>query len=498
MSVLFARHSPTPKYVRSPGAAAICGALMIVLLVGLAGTSRARSVATCKRGERRSAGHHCKRTRGGEAVTLRKQLRKKKSKVKRKQVSRGAVGPPVGSLKAIDLSLPPTSGQQLFATAPVEGPPDMDPPPPGGLPTEAPTVEVPPVETPPVEAPPVEVPPVETPPVEIPPVEIPPVEIPPVEVPPVETPLVEKGFRFFSSTSFWNEAVPADATLDPSSASVVAALDEQELSEQSGVHRPAINTTGWSVPIYTVPADQPLVRVALVNNSSAALQAAWNAVPLPADAHPAAGTDEHLVVWQPSTDRMWEFWRLEKIGDDWRASWGGAMQEVTAGKGVYGAGSWAGASTSWGATASSLPLVGGLITLEDLKRGTIEHALAISVPSVRMDSYASPAQRTDGGSSAPFSLPEGAHLRLDPSLNLAALHLPRMTLLMAEAAQRYGIFVRDTASNIAFYGQDPTPTGSNPYTGQHGYFDGQVTSSLLAAFPWSHLQLLKMELHAVR
>ena len=493
MSVLFAWHSPTPKYVRSPGAAAICGALMLVLLVSLAmarpalakaGTSaRARSVATCKRGERRSAGHHCKRTRGGEAVTLRKQLRKKRSKVKRKQVSRDAVGPSVGSLKALDLSLPPTSGQQLFATAPAEGPPDKDSSPPGGPPTEAPPVKVPPVETPPVEVPPVEVPPVETPPVEIPPVEFPP---------------VERGFRFFSPTSFWNEAVPADATLDPSSASVVAALDEQELSEQSGVHRPAINTTGWSVPIYTVPADQPLVRVALVNNASAALQAAWNAVPLPADAHPAAGTDEHLVVWQPSTDRMWEFWRLEKTGDDWRASWGGAMQEVTAGKGVYSAGSWAGASTSWGATASSLPLVGGLITLEDLKLGTIEHALAISVPSVRMGSYASPAQRTDGGSSAPFSLPEGAHLRLDPSLNLAALHLPRMTLLMAEAAQRYGIFVRDTASNIAFYGQDPTPTGSNPYTGQHGYFEGQVTSSLLASFPWSHLQLLKMELHAVR
>ena len=41
------------------------------------------------------------------------------------------------------------------------------------------------------------------------------------------------------------------------------------------------------------------------------------------------------------------------------------------------------------------------------------------------------------------SLPEGAHLRLNPNLNLAALHLPRLTLMIAEAAQRYGIFVRD-------------------------------------------------------
>jgi hypothetical protein len=219
-------------------------------------------------------------------------------------------------------------------------------------------------------------------------------------------------------------------------------------------------------------------------------------VPLPPEAHPATGTDGHLVVWQPSTDRMWEFWRLEKVGEGWRASWGGAMQDVSANKGVYGAEAWSGATTSWGASASSLPIAGGLVTLEDLERGEIDHALALSVPNVRGGVFAWPAQRTDGGSKAQFSLPEGAHLRLDPSLDLASLHLPRFTLLLAQAAQRYGIFVRDIASNLAFYGQDPTPTGTNPYTGSHGYFEGQPTAKLLASFPWSHLQLLQAELHA--
>ncbi len=111
-------------------------------------------------------------------------------------------------------------------------------------------------------------------------------------------------------------------------------------------------------------------------------------------------------------------------------------------------------------------------------------------------SMSSPAHRTDGSSTEPFSLPEGAHLRLDPRLDLAALHLPRLTLMMAEAAQRYGIVVRDTAGNVAFYGQDPTPTGTNPYTGVHGYYEGKTPQQLLAAFPWSHLQVLKMELHS--
>jgi hypothetical protein len=172
------------------------------------------------------------------------------------------------------------------------------------------------------------------------------------------------------------------------------------------------------------------------------------------------------------------------------------MQAVSANHGVYGPEAWSGATTSWGASASSLPIAGGLITLEDLERGEINHALAIAVPNVREGVYASPAQRTDGYSTELSSLPEGAHLRLDPTLDLAALHLSPFTLMVAEAAQRYGIFVRDRASNIAFYAQDPTPTGTEPYRGSHGYFEGKSPSQLLASFPWSHLQLLKMELHA--
>jgi hypothetical protein len=68
--------------------------------------------------------------------------------------------------------------------------------------------------------------------------------------------------------------------------------------------------------------------------------------------------------------------------------------------------------------------------------------------------------------------------------------------MIARAAQRYGIFIRDGAGSIAFYAQDPTPTGTNPYTGPGGYFEGSYPSKLLSSFPWSELELLKMELHS--
>ncbi len=306
-------------------------------------------------------------------------------------------------------------------------------------------------------------------------------------------------FRFFSPTSFWNTPLKASAPLDPKSAGLTRVLDAQAAAGQRAGDGPGINTTSWSVPVYTVPAGQPTVSVTLDRVPAVpALQAAWAAVPLPADAQPAVGTDAVLAVWQPSTDRLWEFWRLVRGEAGWQASWGGAMQDVSSNLGVYGPKAWPGAEPSWGSSASSLSIVGGLITLEDLERGQIDHALSMAIPAPRAGVYASPARRTDGRSSNPLSLPEGAHLRLAPSLDLAALHLPRLTLMIAEAAQRYGIFVRDTAAHVTFFAQDPPSTGTNPYVGRRGYFEGHAPNQLLASFPWSHLQVLKMELHRGR
>jgi hypothetical protein len=306
----------------------------------------------------------------------------------------------------------------------------------------------------------------------------------------------EAPFRFFSPSGFWNRPLKVHTRLDRGSAQIVRAFDKEVVAEESE-GGPNIDAARWSVPIYAVPGNEPTVRVKLLNGSRT-LQAAWDAVPLPANAQPAAGTDKHLVVWQPSTDRLWEFWHLERTAAGWQSPWGGAMRNVSSNPGVYGPEAWPGADTGWGGSASSLSLAGGLITLEDLQMGVINHALAMAIPNVRAGVYASPAQRDDGVSSSPLSLPEGAHLRLDPALNLAALHLPRFTLMIAEAAQRYGIFVRSEAANVVLYSQDPVSTGTEPYTGPGGYFEGKYPSQLLASFPWSHLQLLKMDLHRSR
>ncbi len=316
---------------------------------------------------------------------------------------------------------------------------------------------------------------------------------------PTEPPPTSDGepFRFFSPTSVWNEPLSNQTEIDPSSKAVVNQFASEVAGAEASGEGPWINTTNWSIPVYTVPANQPTVSVQLTNHApEATLSSAWSAVPLPANAIPAVGTDGTLIVWQPSSDKLWEFHRLVHEDDgNWSATWGGAMMNVSANRGAYGPEAWPGARSWWGISASSLSLVGGLISFEDFAKGQINHALEMAIPNIRGEVYASPAERSDGKSANPLALPEGARLRLNPALNLASLHLPRVTMMLAEAAQRYGIVVTDFARVPEIFAQDPIPTGTNPYAGPHGYFEGKYPDQLLASFPWGQLELVKMALH---
>jgi hypothetical protein len=346
-----------------------------------------------------------------------------------------------------------------------------------------------------------------------------PVQLSPGTPQPGQSPL---GTDFFASNSVWNSPLSPTAALDPNSAAMVTQLATTAAQEGAAGTGPFVQTYSYSTPIYIVGASQPTVEVAVDTDQNStwvhSLQGAFNAVPLPANAQPAAGTDSQLTVYQPSTDRMWEFWDMRHLSDGWHARWGGAIQSTSKSPGFYSTNSWPGALPVWGASATSLPLVAGTMTLADLRSGQINHALAMSLPYPRQGVFVWPAQRSDGTGTLPNSIPEGAHLRLNPSLNIPAMHLPKIVEMMALAAQRYGIIVRDqTHANIGFFAEDPTQYGAVPYTASDPYFgqfrdangtpdpvhgrpdpnalfDGMWPSTFMSYFPWSDLQVLNMGL----
>jgi hypothetical protein len=309
--------------------------------------------------------------------------------------------------------------------------------------------------------------------------------------------------RLFATDSVWNRALGRHAPIDRSSPELVGAFVESVREEIRRGIGPWIATWEYSTPIYRVPRDQPAVRVALDDGTRSwrrTLQAAYEQVPIPPGAKAARGTDGHLTVWQPSTDRLWEFWHARQDASGaWHASWGGAIERVSESPGYYTNDSWPGSGPNWGASATSLPVAAGTMTIEDLRRGRIDHALAIALPYPRKDIYAWPAQRTDGTGTSPNSIPAGAQLRIDPELDLDKLEMPRITRIMAGAVQRHGMIVRDrTGHALQFYAEDPAQYGYNPYKGPEGFFQGDWPAELLASFPWEHLQVIEMDLRRER
>ena len=283
---------------------------------------------------------------------------------------------------------------------------------------------------------------------------------------------------------------------------MVDALAAAAASEYEQGIGPWIVTTG-SGTVYQVGPDQPTVLVQLDNPTISwrvSLQSAFAAVPIPPDAQPSPGSDAEMTIWQPSTDKLWEFFEMRREANGWHAAWGGAMQNVSESPGFYTTSSWPGALSVWGATATSLPVAAGQITLQEIQKGRIDHALAMDLPDPKAGTWSWPAQRSDGTGTDPNAIPEGAHLRLDANLNLASLHLPALTLMIAQAAQTYGIIVRDqTHHAIGFYSEDPTQTGSDPFysngvPNRAGPFGGLWPDQLLHSFPWSSLRVLQMQL----
>jgi hypothetical protein len=78
----------------------------------------------------------------------------------------------------------------------------------------------------------------------------------------------------------------------------------------------------------------------------------------------------------------------------------------------------------FGTAASGIPLLAGMLTIEELQRGVIDHIVGVGIPEPLAGRWSFPAQRTDGESSGKFSIPEGAIFRLPADLNLDTITIP--------------------------------------------------------------------------
>jgi hypothetical protein len=229
-----------------------------------------------------------------------------------------------------------------------------------------------------------------------------------------------------------------------------------------------INIQQYSIPVFWVDATTPRQNVAVTllagqgfgqGGTGSAL------VPIPAGATPAAGTDRHLCIIDKQAHTEWGMWDASNSGG-WTASV--AATADLSGTGVRppkaGNPTW---WTSPGARACGFPLIAGLITVDEIKKGKIEHALVIAYPHMRSHWYeppASTAQVTTNLALPTRGVPCGGRIQLDPAVDVNALSLSASGKIIARALQEYGAFVGDFSGAISLYA-DASPEALAAWNG---------------------------------
>jgi hypothetical protein len=288
----------------------------------------------------------------------------------------------------------------------------------------------------------------------------------------------------FASNSYVHAPLAPNAPIDPNSAVWVA-----ELTRQCNVHAGGIFALVASgSPLYIVGPDQPTVRVVSASTTPGdeylrdAYQARILAVPMPDPDHflVEAGTDHTVCIYQPSTKTCWEMWGTEKTGrkttdslgrsvDEWSSWWGGRMDRIDLNPGAWtreADPNWNPDGFNYGARASGLPLMAGMMTVDELMvQKVIKHPIHLCVVEALAHQWSSPAQRTDGGSIGPQYFPEGTIFRFTPDVDLTAW-VGHTWYPILVAIRDYGMVVCDRGGTLILYAENastPVYGGVDPY-----------------------------------
>jgi hypothetical protein len=235
------------------------------------------------------------------------------------------------------------------------------------------------------------------------------------------------------------------------------------------------------VPIFTVPANQPLVPVSLASGCYGSfLSTLGTGVPIPPGAYNTNSSDDDMIISQPSTGRVWELWRATQTNGQWSACWGGGLNTQTS-NGVFPA--------PFGLSATGISYAATTITESDVAAGRINHAIAMQI--VNCSGYVAPANRGDctGAAGAP---PEGTWFRMPANTPMPA-NLTPFAQMVFRALQTYGAVIVDHAGAVMVQAENTNDwafegnTGTDPITAS---FAGKPQYSVLNGMPWSQLQVI--------
>jgi hypothetical protein len=266
--------------------------------------------------------------------------------------------------------------------------------------------------------------------------------------------------RPFSADSPWNttvQGVPIDRNSDRwiEESDIRVALVEDEngdfVEDERELSRGLIiNTTKWTVPVFSNTQEGAVERIAICRQFDCGEDAVTSVV-IPLDACPDPRYDGWMTVIDDTTRTAYDFWRARCEAD------GSISYHYVKAWDLDGVGFQENLGVS--ARGSGLPLFAGLITPEEIRDGSIDHALAIAIPGAATRRYVRPASRTNG-TGRRTSLPEGARIVLKEKVEkrltkrLVRNKVQRRTArIIITALRRYGAIVVDRSKTPTMFAQ---------------------------------------------
>ena len=303
----------------------------------------------------------------------------------------------------------------------------------------------------------------------------------PTDVLPTATRVNILQMRPYSGGSIWNTPIGPAPRYDPYSTEMIATIGRGITSDPNQYSFPVYFVDN-ATPRWDIPCTR--YRCTIVTPEGASRTPVLTDVPIPPDAKPSTGTDAQIIIIDKVTGAEYDLWQVVRTDTGWTVSNGSVYN-------IY----WDGMPKRYGSRGAGLPYYAGLVRPWEILRGRIEHALTLGypIPADKEKGCVFPATKTDGDSTLPYAIPEGARLQLDPSLTEAdfdAWGLNRTGKIIARALQEYGMFLVDNSGRPKIEVED---LANNPYATMQWEDPAlNLTSTTIASIPYTAYRVLAL------
>jgi hypothetical protein len=239
------------------------------------------------------------------------------------------------------------------------------------------------------------------------------------------------GCAAFPPDNPWNRDVSRDP-VDPRSDAYVASIGAGRM-----LHPDFGSDPSYGIPWTTVPGSQARVPMSFLY----ADESDPGPYPFPRDAPVEAGGDRHVLVLDRDNCRLYETWDSRYQGPGWRCGSGASFDLRSNALRPDG---WTSAD------AAGLPILPGLVRRDEVKSGSIRHALRFTAQRTQRG-YVHPATHFASSSGDAALPPMGARLRLKASYDLSRFRGDALVILTA--LKTYGMFLADNGSDWFLSGE---------------------------------------------